>query len=111
MSIFKCPIVEISNIKIHPDADRLEIVEVFGWQVVTGKGVHKLGDKAIFVPIDSSVPQWIAEKEGITNYLKYGVKVHAAQLRGEYSYGFLLKASEYNLSSFEIGDDVSKELG
>lgn len=52
-SVFKVPFTTIKNITNHPDADRLEIATVYDFQVVIQKGKFVIGDKVIFIPIDS----------------------------------------------------------
>ena len=53
---FKVEVVAIDAILEHPNADRLEIAQVKGWNCVTGKGVFKPGDKCLYIPIDSVLP-------------------------------------------------------
>lgn len=107
MSSFRCPVVRLETIKSHPNADRLEIAEVFGWQVVIGKGEFKSGDLAVYVPVDSVIPTELAEKLNITQHLKHGSRVRAARLRGEMSYGFLFKPEIV----FAVGTDVASNYG
>lgn len=37
--------------------DRIELAGVLGWQVIVVKGEYKVGDKVIFVEIDSVLPE------------------------------------------------------
>lgn len=60
------PIVEINE---HPNADKLELARIKGWQVCVGKGTFKVGDNVIFIPPDAILPAKIHEALGITNYL------------------------------------------
>lgn len=57
MSEFKVPLTTIKEIKSHSSADRLEIVVVYGFQVVVKKGIYDVGDPVFYVPIDSIIPQ------------------------------------------------------
>lgn len=107
MSSFRCPVVRLETIKPHPNADRLEIAEIYGWQTVVGKGDFVPGDKAVYVPVDSVVPFELAEKLNITQHLKHGSRVRAARLRGEMSYGFLFKCPE----DLKAGEDVASYYG
>jgi hypothetical protein len=107
MSSFRCPVVRLETIKPHPNADRLEIAEVFGWQTVVGKGEFVSGDKAVYVPVDSVIPFELAEKLKITQHLKHGSRVRAARLRGEMSYGFLFKCPE----DLKTGEDAASFYG
>lgn len=94
MSTFSCPVIVLTTIKPHPNADRLELVEVLGWQVVVGKGEFQKGDKAVYVPIDTIVPNKLATELNIIQHLKSGMRVRATRLRGEMSYGFLIRCPQ-----------------
>lgn len=61
-STYKVPYTTIVNITPHNGADRLEVAWVYGFQVIVGKGNFKVGDKVIYVPIDSILPQWLEDK-------------------------------------------------
>jgi len=87
--------VEIQRVVDHPNADRLEIAWVKGWQNVVGKGTYKAGDVVVHVPPDAMVPRDLAESWGVAQYLSFKKdedrgKVRAARLRGQMSYGFLV---------------------
>lgn len=59
MSTLKVEIVKIDDVQKHPNADRLDLVVVKGWNVVAGRedpGTeprYKKGDIVIYIPIDS----------------------------------------------------------
>lgn len=53
----KVPLTTIREIQPHPNADRLEVAIVYGFQVVTQKGKSKAGDQVAYIPIDSVLPQ------------------------------------------------------
>jgi hypothetical protein len=63
-------IVRVGPILPHPNADKLELTMVGGYQVVIGKGNFKEGDLAVYIQPDSVVPQTEAFKFiwGITRY-------------------------------------------
>ena len=50
-------VVRVGEILPHPNADKLEITHVGGYQIVVGKGNFKQGDPAVYIPPDSVVPQ------------------------------------------------------
>jgi len=56
-STFKVPLTKIVEILPHPNADRLEIAKVYGFEVVVKKDAYKAGDKVIYIPIDSILQQ------------------------------------------------------
>ena len=53
---YKVPLTTIKEIKSHPNADRLDIAVVYGFEVVIGKDGYKVGDKVLYIPIDSIIP-------------------------------------------------------
>lgn len=58
---FKVPWTVIREIKPHPKpgVERLEIAVVYDWEVIVGKGNHKVGDKVFYIPANSLLPQWL----------------------------------------------------
>jgi len=58
---YKVPLTLIKEIKEHPNADRLEIAVVYGFEVIIGKDSYKVGDKVIYIPIDSIIPQTLED--------------------------------------------------
>lgn len=55
-STYKVPLTRIVKIENHPNADRLDVCMVYGFQVVTQKNKFKVGDLVVYVPIDSLLP-------------------------------------------------------
>ncbi|KAJ3055079.1 hypothetical protein HK097_011569 [Rhizophlyctis rosea] len=104
----------ISHIHHHPDADRLDIVSVRGWQVVVLRGAYDAGDKIIFIEIDSQCPKdaiWAAP------LAPKHYRVSTIKLRGELSQGFIVPLSVLPTSQFpdpaNLPDDtdVTETLG
>lgn len=102
MSELLVRVVKIDSIEPHPNADKLEIVKLGGWQIISGKGNYAVGDLAVHVPPDAMVPRTLADQWGVTSYLSFKQsaefdsstpggrgRVRAARLRGLPSYGFL----------------------
>lgn len=50
-------IQRIKNVRHHPNADALDLVQVLGWQVVTKRDEFKEGDLAIYIVIDTVLPE------------------------------------------------------
>lgn len=96
----------ISDIKPHPNADSLELAIILGWQVVVKKGEHKVGDKVVYIEVDSILPQrpefdFLAPK-------KYRIRI--IKLRGERSEGIIFPLSILPKTNYDVGTDVTKEL-
>ena len=111
MSTFACKITRV-EIRPHPNADKLELATPVGttWQCVTGKGNFVTGDLAIYLPIDSVLPQDLVVKLGIEKFCKTRIKT--LRLRGELAQGLLAPLSILPEGvSFTEGADVAALLG
>lgn len=95
-------IVCIGEILPHPNADKLEITKVEGYQIVVGKGNFKTGDLAVYIQPDSIVPQTVPFQfiwqdhlgiEGIVPEKRRRITVK--RLRGEYSEGLLMPVTDF----------------
>lgn len=49
-------IQKVKNVRKHPNADALDIVQVLGWQVITKRDEFKEDDFCVYVVIDSVLP-------------------------------------------------------
>jgi len=47
-SLFKVPLTQIRRIRVHPNADALDIATIYGFDVVVKKGIYKPGDKVLY---------------------------------------------------------------
>lgn len=61
-TVYKVPFTTILNISPHSNAERLELATIYGFQVIVQKGKYQIGDKVVYVPIDSLLPQWLEDK-------------------------------------------------
>ena len=105
----------IKSIKNHSNADSLELAEVLGWQTVVKKGIHKEGDKVVFITIDTIVPryQWsdfLVDK----NNPDKPIRLKNIKLRGEFSSGLVIPLSEFSsfvFKDYDTGADLTEILG
>ena len=104
-----CEIKELMNI---PKADRLELAIIKGWQCVVGKGTYKPGDKCIYVPPDSILPEALEEKlfQG-TKVKLHNHRIRVAKIRGALSEGLVIHPTTVNMENVKIGKDVAADLG
>jgi len=101
-------LAHIERVKaLHPikGADRIEKAIILGWECVVKKGEFKVGERIVYIEIDSIVPdepqfEFLAKK-------KYRVKT--IRLKGQVSQGLVIPLTLKG--SFKDGDDVTKELG
>lgn len=97
MADIKVLVCKIENLRPHPNADKLEIVDCLGWQCVVSKGKYQNNDKVLFIPPRAIIPTDLADSWGITNYLqgKEGSKrVGQINLRGIKSFGLIIDCPE-----------------
>jgi RNA ligase (TIGR02306 family) len=100
---------EIAEIKPIENADMIELAIVDGWQSVVEKGKYSVGDKVIYLEIDSWVPHELApflSKGGDAREYN-GVKgevLRTVKLRGALSQGLILPMSV-------LGDDFNDPYG
>jgi RNA ligase (TIGR02306 family) len=120
MSTLVVEVCEVKAVYPHPNADVLEFITVKGWPVIVQKALGlKAGDRVVYFPPDSVMPPELADRLGITKYLallpreidgtrKPGLRVRAARLRGEPSYGTIDHQVDL---SWEVGRDVRDHYG
>jgi len=117
----------VENVRKHPDADRLELVNILGYQCVVQKGLYKGWEKVVYITTDSLLPVELWTED----YRKYSPKrIKALKLRGEWSEGIIVPTHilpgqvngvvEYStgykkvkikkLSRVKVGTDVSEML-
>jgi len=123
VSTLKAEVVTIDRVKKHPNADRLDCVIVKGWNVVAGRDDpstprYKQGDKCLYIPIDSVLPEpletLLFPPDGKIKLSKSRIKT--IKLRGAVSQGMItdlegLEALYPGISLAKVGDDLTEELG
>lgn len=113
MSTLKVEIKEIEEVLTHPNADRLDLVRLNEWFCVVQKGSYKAGDKCLYFPIDSVLPEAVESvifpPESKVKLSKGRVKT--IKLRGAISQGLVVEPELFNLESLPIGSDVTEILG
>jgi hypothetical protein len=115
-------VVRVPTIKEHPNAERLQLVEVFGNTIIVGKGSYVEDEPVVYFPVESAISlkflAWanLLEKPELNSdgktkgFFQTKGRVRAVSLRGIPSQGFLFKVSElakyYGISedTFKVGD-------
>lgn len=123
-------IQKVTNVRNHPNADALDLVQILGWQVVTKRGEYKDGDICVYVVIDTVLPER-PEFEFLRNK---SFRIKPIRLRQEYSNGicfpisfvpgycgptadgngfFINRKTDVGEDHgiYEVGDDVTDDLG
>ncbi|CAN5509183.1 RNA ligase (ATP) [soil metagenome] len=107
MSSLIVEVCKIEKVLPHQNAERLELAHIKGWQCVVPRGRYQAGDLVTYVPVDSVLPDALAERLGVKKYLSKG-RVRCARLRGEPSFGLIIDRENDN---WALGTDVSAHYG
>ena len=100
-------IVEVGEIRPHPNADSLGITTIRGFDVIVRLGAWNHGDRGVYVEPDYVVPSapW-------SEMLKGHNRIRVKRLRGVVSQGLLLSLAEVGLpADLPVGEDVMERLG
>lgn len=107
----------INSIEPIKNADRIELARVDGWRSVVKKGEFEVGDKVVYCEIDSFLPEkeefeflrpscYREDADGTGGFL-----LRTMKLRGQVSQGLILPISVLPPGDFEVGDEVTEDLG
>ena len=103
--------VEISNIRKHPNADRLQVTTIDGNDVITGTDI-KVGDNVVYFPLECAINKdflsatnsfedkelnFEKDKKGFFNSKG---RVRAVKLRGQPSMGYIVPVEVFFNSMF-----------
>lgn len=106
MSKLITEVCKITEIIVHPNADKLEIATVKGWQCIIQKDSYKINDLIIFIQPDTIVPESLIKQFNL-EFLRKNGRVGIVKLRGIVSYGLIID----NCLGLAEGSEVSSILG
>jgi RNA ligase (TIGR02306 family) len=118
LSELRVEVVTVKEIEKHPNADRLELVHIEGWQCISVKGKIKERDEVVYIPIDSILSEKLEEflfpPESKVKLVKHRVKT--IKLRGAISQGLIVTQDELITGGFlkkhyPPGHDLADQLG
>jgi len=108
MSSLIVEVVKIHKIEKHPNADKLCVATLKGWQCIIGLKEFKEDDLVIFIPPDSILPNNLIDEYKL-DYLKKGGRLRTIKLRGFISQGLCLPIPKDK--NWNEGKSVTEELG
>ena len=141
MAEFEVKIVKVDSVEKHPDADRLSIVKIGGFNCISakledGSNRYKENDLVVYIPEGAVLPEWMLKKMGFWNEEKNkgglagnkGDRVKCCKLRGIISQGILYpvipgvhndethgltsyKDNRFEMTGVTEGQDVAELLG
>ena len=79
---------QITEVRKHPNADRLDIVKVGEYTAIVSRDSFKVGDMVIFVHPDAVLPTDLSWADEYRQFCPKRVK--AMKLRGEWSFGIVV---------------------
>lgn len=111
----------ISALETIPNADKLELAIVDGWQCVVVKGKHTVGELIVYYEVDSFIPV-LPEYEFLrkscykkADGLGEGFRIKTIRLRGQLSQGLVMQLTDVMPKSRAAdvyeGEDLTAELG
>lgn len=110
MSQHVIEVVEIGEVRPHPNADRMELTSVWGWTCCIGKGQFRAGDKAVYVPPDYVVPTDRPEFAFLKRDGRDVERITVRRFRGTLSQGLLIPLPD-SLAQESVGTNVISDLG
>jgi len=113
---YRAIITKLENIREHSNADKLNIVTVFGNQVVIGKDMNE-GDKVIYFPTDGQLSEEYCRENNLfrhshlnkdqskVGFVEDNRRVKTLRLRGEPSDGLIMPITSLNyLGKIKLSD-------
>lgn len=126
-------VAEIKNLRSHPDADKLDICEINGWQLVCGKGSYEEGSRVVYITPDSLITEQLADILEIRQHLgsvknedgtfvtnengEVMLRVKQAKLRGEPSFGTTIPTDvmfehyAIDINEKQLGENLAEAIG
>lgn len=106
----------VLEVQHHPNADKLDIIKVLGYECIVGREAYNVGDLVVFVQPDSILPSDRTWCQDLLRYTSKG-RIRAVRLRGEWSMGLVVPVSVLvdecvrDPDFHGEGSDFTEELG
>lgn len=97
----------ISGIRPIPNADRIVVAQVDGWECVVQKDEFHVGDLIVYIEVDSVLPQ----RPEFEFMRDRKFRVRTIKLRGQVSQGLVLPITILPDGNYAAGMDVTELLG
>ena len=107
----------VHNITPIEGAEKIECVHVLGWQCVANKDQFSIGDKCVYMEVDSFLPvcerfEFLRESSFKENEIMgAGFRLKTMKFKGQISQGLVQPLEILPEGKYEIGDDVTELLG
>lgn len=97
----------IRNLAPIQDRDRIELAFIDGWQVIVKKDEFQVGDRCVYIEIDSVLP----EKPEFEFLRPKDFRIRTMKMAGVLSQGICFPLSILPEGAYEVGQDVTELLG
>jgi len=124
MANFECKVVKIEKKANHPNADRLTIYNIGGYNCISnkledGSDRYNVGDLVVYIPENAVLPEWLLKRMGFWDKEKgkgilagkEGNRVKPLKLRGIYSEGVLYPAQTIKEHDEGLDGSVAEAYG
>lgn len=114
MSELKVETKVIEKIDVHPNAEKLEIATIMGWQCIVQKDKFKAGDTIVYIPIDSILPEELEKRifGPDSKIVLHKHRVKTIKIRGMVSQGLVITYEMAGLDRMLPPEvDVTAKLG
>lgn len=113
----------ISKIKQIPNADKIEVAVINGWECVVKKNEFSINERVLFIEPDALIPKDLKEFEFLGRYCstkkvnnKEYYRIGTTKMRGQISQGVIMKLDDvknlFNVNDIETNNqDVSEYIG
>ena len=112
MADFKVTVETLDEVRAHPNADRLDVGQIGGYHVVLRKGAFRKGQRVVYIPEGSILPEPLIAQMGLTGRLAGARqnRVKAVRLRNVLSEGLVLPLDgEGRVEHVESGERAGPE--
>lgn len=108
----------VTDVRPHPNADRLDIVTARNYNCITSRGAYDVGSAVVLIQPDTVIPSDAPWAQPFLKYCKD--RVRALKIRGVYSFGIIVSpydvfdlsaALKFHLQPTQIGVDLSEAIG
>lgn len=110
-------VVKLDDVVVHPNADKMELAIIGGWQCCVQKDEFKKGDLAVYLEIDSMLPvehpdfAFLVARGGLKEIDgKCYSRIRTIKLRKEISQGLIIPIPA-TIKNPKLGDDLTEKLG
>jgi len=99
----------INNIEPIEGKDRIVLAHILGWNVIVGKDDFKVGDKCVYIEVDSVLDP---NNPVFEQARKRSNRIKTIKMAGIYSQGIAYPLSAFNMNpdKYSVGDDVTDIL-